>query len=171
MTRRRCQGARPLNRRPGNKGWSQIPCLPPPPGDFPPVHESTCLSLSSSLSSFLAPSNLQKLQCPSSLRSSSFIHLFLPPLPPSPPSVSGGGPTCGDASILPFTSARLRLSTSAGEDFPQRTSHPSLRIFIQIHQLFLHLRVLRRCFSSSLFCLAGFFFFFLISASFVLQPR
>lgn len=40
------------------------------------------------------------------------------------------GPTCGEASILPFTSTRLRLelcflSTSAGEDFPQRTSHPS----------------------------------------------
>lgn len=30
--------------------------------DFPPVYESTCLSLSSRLSSFFAPSNLQKLQ-------------------------------------------------------------------------------------------------------------
>lgn len=56
-----------------------------------------------------------------------FISLFLPPLLPSPPSVSGGGgggPTCGDASILPLTSARL--STCAGEVLPQRTSHPSV---------------------------------------------
>lgn len=59
-----------------------------------------------------------------------FINLFLPPPAPSPPSLTRGGPTCGEASILPFTSTRLRLelcflSTSAGEDFPQRTSHPS----------------------------------------------
>lgn len=55
-----------------------------------------------------------------------FISLFLPPLLPSPPSVSGGGggPTCRDASILPLTSARL--STCAGEVLPQRTSHPSV---------------------------------------------
>lgn len=42
------------------------------------------------------------------------------PLDQSPaPSISGGGgPTCGDASVPPLTSARLRLSTSAGEDVP-----------------------------------------------------
>lgn len=49
------------------------------------------------------------------------LHPFSCPLDQSPaPSISsGGGPTCGDASVPPLTSARLRLVlTSAGEDVP-----------------------------------------------------
>lgn len=85
--------------------------------------QSPCPSLSSGFSSSF--SSLRPLPRPHV-----FINLFLPPPALSPPSLNRGGPTWGGASIPPFTSTRLRLelcflSTSAGEDFPQRTSHPS----------------------------------------------
>lgn len=89
----------------------------------------------------------------------------LRPLHQSPaPSISGGGggPTCGDASVPPLTSARLRLSTSAGEDVPPSAPlvllSAYLSTFISRSSTFASFAAAAVYFFFPLFRLAGFFF-------------
>lgn len=142
--RRRCQGARPLNHVTSWKQRLVTDSMFTPPEIFrlfmsqlvfhcPPVCPAFSLRPTFKNSSS-GPPPLSIYSC---LRSLRHLHQSAA-VPPA-----GTHPSCrSPPHVSVCQHLRGKISPSA--------SHPSLRIFIQIHQLFLHLRVLRRCFSSSL---------------------